>query len=82
MPMGAPGCPEFAFAVMSTAKVRIVLTHFQSRSVYEEDFAMVETYRRKWKKSVRWRIDLWPLPSCLCYLCERLGWKTIEEVQR
>jgi hypothetical protein len=32
MPMGAPGWPEFAFAVISTARQRIVLMHFQSRS--------------------------------------------------
>jgi hypothetical protein len=41
IPMGAPGCPEFAFPGMSTAKQRIVLMHFQSRSEYEDDFAVI-----------------------------------------
>jgi len=40
MPIGAPGCPEFALAGISTAKQRIVLIHFQSSSPYEEDFDM------------------------------------------
>ena len=46
MPMGAPGWPELAFPVMSTAKQRIVLMHFQSSS--PEGLAMVETIRRNW----------------------------------
>lgn len=44
-PMGAPGWPELALPGISTAKVRIVLIHFQSSSPYV-DFVIVERVRR------------------------------------
>ncbi len=30
MPIGVPGCPDFAFSTASTARKRIVLTQFSS----------------------------------------------------